>query len=75
MDVRIRDVGSIGQGRDRVQCLVLEEREHVVGCLAKVVVSGYLEEGDGAGEPVDGEGVSDSTGIGDVTLIASVVFE
>ena len=34
LDVHICDVGAVGQGRDGVGCFFLDEREHVIGCLA-----------------------------------------
>jgi hypothetical protein len=53
----------------------LEEREHVCCRLAEVVVCGHFGEGDTVGEPINGEGVANAKGAGDITLVASVVVK
>ena len=73
LDVRIGHGRAVCQRWDGVVCLVLEECEHV-GCgLAQVVVSRDFGKGDGVRKPIDGEGVSDAMGAGDVAFVAAVV--
>ena len=56
-------------------CFVLDEREHVVGGLAEVLVGGYCWEWDVVWEPVDGQSVAYAEGAGDVALVTAVMFD
>ncbi len=53
----------------------MEEREHVSCHSAEIVICGHFGERDTVGEPVDGEGVANAKGAGDVTLVALVVVK
>jgi hypothetical protein len=73
LDVGVGDAGAVGERRDWVVDLVLDEREHV-GCrLAQVVVGGCFWKRHLVREPIDGECVSGAAGTWDVALVASVV--
>ena len=63
------------KGWGGLSCLVLDEREHVVGGLAEVFVGGYFWKWNVVWEPVDGQCVTYAEGAGDIALVAAVMFD
>jgi hypothetical protein len=55
--------------------LAVEKAEHIIGCLAQVVVGGDFGEGDSTSEPVDSEDAPASGSGWDVALVESVVVQ
>ncbi len=87
-DGSAEDVGNFGvrveDGRSEFEGIVrsssrggrvLEKVQHILGCLLKVVISGELGEGVFFRKKVDFEDVAFCKGVGEVTLVAAVVFE
>jgi len=60
---------------ERISRWSFEKVQHILSGLLKVVVSGELGEGEFLWEEIDLEYVAFGHGVGEVTFLASVVFE
>ena len=75
LDVGIGDTQTVGERGNAVLGLILNESEHVRGCLSQVLVCGHSGKRNLVREPIDDKGISDAESTGYVTLGAPVVLD